>query len=221
MRIFDALWWIVPRHPSAPASEWFSLNVRCLSSAVRRGGLLPTTLPNYVEHLYLWRLLCQLLNEEDDQGSVHPDFHEFLSYFYRLIKSSLDQTLSATKIFLICQYASILSTFDMLDIYRRKCLEAMGRCMLVHFAHYESITEHALHLIHLVHPSAETTDERYQLITYTLNDLIQRCQQEQDEEITFKQCITLVRAFIEREKSLEPDQSNFQQLVHSLVRETD
>lgn len=185
-----------------------------------RGGLLPTMLPNYIEHLYLWRLLCQLVNEEDDQGSVHPDFHEFLSYSYRLIKSSLDQSLSSTKIFIICQYALVLSTFDMLDIYRRKCLEAMGRCMLVHFAHYESITEHALNLIYLVHPSSDTIDERYQLITYTLNDLIQRCEQDHDEEVTFKKCITLVRVFIEHEKSLEVNQLNFQQLVHSLVGKT-
>jgi hypothetical protein len=160
-----------------------------------------------------------LINEEDDEMNIHPDFHEFISYFYRLIKSSLNESLSTTKEFLISQHASILSTFDMLDIYRRKCVEAMGRCLLVHFGQYEIIIKQALHLIHLVHPSTDTIIDRYQLITYTLNDIIQRCQNEQFEQLTFIQCMTIARVFIEQEKNLKLNNTDFKPLIDSLVRE--
>ncbi len=178
-----------------------------------RGGLLLSTSSNYVEHLFIWRILCQLTNEED---TIHPDFHELISYFYRLIKSSVNENLSSIKQFTICQYASILSTFDILDIYRRKCLEATGRCMLVHFGQYEMIIEQAFQLIHL---SIDTIQERYQLITYTLNDIIQRCQNSQSEKMTFIQCMTIGKVFIEKEKQLEINQKDFKQLIDSLVRE--
>jgi len=158
------------------------------------------------------------MNEEDDDINIHPDFHELITYFYRLIKSSVNQTLSSTKEFTICQYASILSTYDMLDIYRRKCIEATGRCLLVHYGQYETIIEQALHLIHRVHPSNDTKTERYQLITYTLNDLIQRCQNEQSEKLIFIQCMTIAKVFIEQEKQIELNHTDFKQLIDSLVR---
>ncbi|CAF4145273.1 unnamed protein product [Rotaria sordida] len=120
---------------------------------------------------YKQRILCQLMNEEDDDTNIHLDFHEFISYFYRSIKLSVNKNLSSIEEFIICQYASILSTFDMLDIYRRKCIEAIGRCILVHFGQYEIIIERAFQLIHRIHPSIDTINERYQLITYTLNDI--------------------------------------------------
>jgi hypothetical protein len=156
------------------------------------------------------------MNEEDDDDiNIHPDFHELITYFYRLIKSSVNENLSSIKQSTICQYASILSTFDMLDIYRRKCIEATGRCMLVHFGQYETIIEQALHLIHR---SIDTIDERYQLITYTLNDIIQRCQNSQSEKLTFIQCMTIGKIFIEQEKQLEFNHKDFQQIIDSLVR---
>jgi len=158
------------------------------------------------------------MNEEDDDINIHPDFHELITYFYRLIKSSVNQTLSSTKEFIICQYASILSTYDMLDIYRRKCIEATGRCMLVHFGQYEKIIEQAFHLIHRVHSSIDTINERYQLITYILNDIIQRCQNEQFEKLTFIQCMTIAKVFLEQEKQLELNNTDFKQLINSLVR---
>jgi hypothetical protein len=158
------------------------------------------------------------MNEEDDDINIHPDFHELITYFYRLIKSSVNQTLSSTKEFIICQYASILSTYDMLDIYRRKCIEATGRCMLVHFGQYEIIIEQAFHLIHRVHSSIDTINERYQLITYILNDIIQRCQNEQFEKLTFIQCMTIAKVFLEQEKQLELNNTDFKQLINSLVR---
>ncbi len=159
------------------------------------------------------------MNEEDDDITIHPDFHELITYFYRLIKSSVNEKLSSTKEFIICQYASILSTYDMLDIYRRKCIEATGRCILVHFGQYESIIEQAFHLIHRVHPSIDTLNQRYQLITYILNDIIQRCQNVQAEKLTFIQCMTIAKVFIEQEKQLELNQTDFKQLINSLVRE--
>ncbi|CAF4488881.1 unnamed protein product [Rotaria sp. Silwood2] len=86
-----------------------------------RDNLLLSNVSNYVEHLFLWRILCQLINEEDndDNANIHPDFHEFILYFYRLIKSSVNKKLSSIEEFIIYQYTLILSTFDMLDIYRR------------------------------------------------------------------------------------------------------
>jgi len=183
-----------------------------------RGGLLLSNVPNYVEHLFIWRVLCQSMNEEDDDTNIHPDFHEFISYLYRIIKSSVNETLSSTKEFILCQHASILSTFDMLDIYRRKCIEAMGRCMLVHYGQYETLVEQAHQLIRRVHPSIDTINERYQLITHTLNDIIQRCQNEQSEKLAFIQCMTVARVFIEQEKQLELNNTDFKQLIHSLVR---
>ncbi|CAF3967322.1 unnamed protein product, partial [Rotaria sp. Silwood1] len=87
--------------------------------------------------------------------------------------------------------------FDMLDIYHRKCIKAIGRCILVHFGQYEIIIERAFQLIHRIHPSIDTINERYQLITYTLNDIIQRCQNEQFEELTFIQCMTIAKDKIE------------------------
>ncbi len=175
-------------------------------------------MPNYVEHLFIWRVLCQSMNEEDDDTNIHPDFHEFISYFYRIIKSSVNETLSSTKEFILCQHASILSTFDMLDIYRRKCIEAMGRCMLVHYGQYGTLVEQAHQLIRRVHPSIDTINERYQLITHTLNDIIQRCQNEQSEKLAFIQCMTITRVFIEQEKQLELNNTDFKQLINSLVR---
>ncbi len=181
-----------------------------------RGGLLISTSSKYIEHLFIWRILCQLTNEEDDDINIHPDFHELITYFYRLIKSSVNENLSSIKQFTICQYSSILSTFDMLDTYRRKCIEATGRCMLVHFGQYENIIEQALELIHL---STDTIHERYQLITYTLNDIIQRCLNSQSEKVTFIQCMTIGKVFIEREKQLDVNQKDFKQLIDSLVTE--
>jgi hypothetical protein len=159
------------------------------------------------------------MTEEDDDLIIHPDFHEFISYVYRLIKSSVTETLSSTKEFLICQHTSILSTFDMLDIYRRKCIEAMGRCLLVHFGQYKKIIEQAFYLIHRVHPTTDTINERYKLITYTLNDLIQRCQNQQLEQVTFIQCMTIAKVFIEQEKQLELNNTDLKILLDSLVRE--
>ncbi|CAF2951936.1 unnamed protein product, partial [Rotaria sp. Silwood2] len=185
----------------------------------RRDNLLLSNVSNYVEHLFIWRILCQLINEEDDDNTnIHPDFHEFISYFYRLIKSSVNKKLSSIEEFIICQYASILSTFDMLDIYRRKCIEAIGRCILVHFGQYETIIEQALQLVRRIHPSIDTINERYQLITYTLNDIIQRCQNEQFEELTFIQCMTIAKVFIEQEKELELNNTDLKQLLDSLIK---
>jgi hypothetical protein len=184
-----------------------------------RGGVLQSNVSNYVEYLFIWRLLCELMNEEDDDLNIHPDFHEFITYVYRLIKLSVNEKLTPTKEFLICQNISILSTFDMLDIYRRKCIEAMGRCLLVHFGQYESIVKQAFHLIHRVHPSIDSINERYKLITYTLNDIIQRCQNQQLEQITFIQCMTIAKVFIEQEKQLELNNTDLKQLLNSLVRE--
>ena len=176
---------------------------------------------NYIEYLFLWRILCQLISEEDDDDtSVHPDFQEFITHYYRIIKSSINEKLSSTNEFILCQYASILSTFDMLDIYRRKCLEAMGRCILVHYGRYEAIIQQAYQLICRVHPTPETANERYQLITYTLNDIIQRCQSSHNEQMIFIQCMTIARIFIEQEKQFESSNTDFKQLIDSLVRES-
>lgn len=186
-----------------------------------RGGLLTSTTSKFIEYLFIWRLLCQLQNEEDDV-EIHPDFHEFIAYFYRLIKSSVNERLSSIKQFTICQYASILSTFDMLDAYRRKCLEATGRCMLVHFGQYENIIEQAYQFIRRIHSSNEGIDERYRLITYTLNDIIQRCQNDQTEKLAFIQCVTIVKVFVEQEKQLSlDDHRDLKQLIDSLVYQID
>ncbi|CAM4816368.1 unnamed protein product [Rotaria magnacalcarata] len=186
-----------------------------------KGGLLPSDVSNYAEQLFIWRILCQLINGEDDDDNntnIHPDFHEFIAYFYRLVKSSVNKTLSSTDEFVICQHASILSTFDMLDIYRRKCVEAISRCMLVHFGQYETIIEQALELVHRIHPSKDTADQRYQLITYTLNDIIQRCKTEHNEELTFMQCMTMSKLFIEHEKEPDLNNTDLKQLLDSLIR---
>ncbi|CAF3435526.1 unnamed protein product, partial [Rotaria sp. Silwood2] len=101
-------------------TQWISQSGYELVDILRLYNLLLSNVSNYVEHLFIWRILCQLINEEDDDNTnIHPDFHEFISYFYRLIKSSVNKKLSSIEEFIICQYASILSTFDMLDIYRR------------------------------------------------------------------------------------------------------
>ena len=184
-----------------------------------RGGILPSNVSNYIENLFIWRILCQLTNEEDDDTNIHPDFHEFISYFYRLIKSSVDQILSPTEKFTICQYASILSTFDMLDSYRRKCIEAISRCILAHFGQYEIIVERALRLIHLIYPLVDTINERFQLITFTLHDIIQRCHNEQDEKLTFVQCVIIAKAFIQQEEQFDFNNTDFKQLIDSLVSE--
>ena len=181
---------------------------------------MTSTTSKFIEYLFIWRLLCQLQNEEDeddDDVKIHPDFHELIAYFYRLIKSSVHERLSSIKQFTICQYASILSTFDMLDAYRRKCLEATGRCMLVHFGQYENIIEQAYQFIRRIHPSIDVSDERYRLITYILNDIIQRCQNEQTEKLAFLQCVTIVKVFVEQEKQLLVDHRDLKQLIDSLV----
>lgn len=105
----------------------------------------------------------------------------------------------------------------MLDIYRRKCIEATGRCLLVHYGRYEKIIEQAFHLIHLVHPTNDTIHERYQLVTYTLNELIQRCQNEQSEKFIFIQCMIITKVFIEQEKQVQLNHNDFKQLIDSLV----
>ncbi|CAF0809532.1 unnamed protein product [Adineta ricciae] len=184
-----------------------------------QGGLLSSNMTNYIEYLFLWRILCQLISEEDDDDTnIHPDFQEFITHYYRIIKSSINEKLSSTNEFILCQYASILSTFDMLDIYRRKCLEAMGRCILVHYGRYEAIIQQAYQLIRRVHPTPETTNERYQLITYTLNDVIQRCQSSHNEQMIFIQCMTIARIFIEQEKQFESSNTDFKQLIDSLIK---
>ncbi|CAF3865180.1 unnamed protein product, partial [Rotaria sp. Silwood1] len=81
---------------------------------------------------------------------------------------------------------------------------------------YEIIIERAFQLIHRIHPSIDTINERYQLITYTLNDIIQRCQNEQFEELTLIQCMTIEKVFIEQEKELELNNTDLKQLVDSL-----
>ena len=166
--------------------------------------------------------MCQLTTEEeeeeDDENNLHPDFHEFLSHFYRLIKSVIDQPLTSMKQFLLCQHASILSTFEILDVYRRKCLEAIGRCLLIHFGHYSSIVHHALILVDLVYSGKSDVEQRYQLMTSVLNDLIQRCQSKEDEEFTFVQCVTLIRVFLEHEKFFDVNQKDFKTLTDSLVK---
>ncbi|CAF4766634.1 unnamed protein product [Rotaria sp. Silwood1] len=192
------------------------MNEVILESVPVMCSLLLSNVSNYVEHLFIWRILCQLMNEEDDDTNIHLDFHEFISYFYRSIKLSVNKNLSSIEEFIICEYASILSTFDMLDIYRRKCIKAIGRCILVHFGQYEIIIERAFQLIHRIHPSIDTINERYQLITYTLNDIIQRCQNEQFEELTLIQCMTIEKVFIEQEKELELNNTDLKQLVDSL-----
>ncbi|CAF4114699.1 unnamed protein product, partial [Rotaria sp. Silwood1] len=73
-------------------------------------------------------------------------------------------------------------------------------------------------LIHRIHPSIDTINERYQLITYTLNDIIQRCQNEQFEELTLIQCMTIEKVFIEQEKELELNNTDLKQLVDSLIK---
>ncbi|CAF3958597.1 unnamed protein product, partial [Rotaria sordida] len=202
----------------AKASTVDKLEKQCVNTSVPGDGLLLSNVSNYVEHLFIWRILCQLMNEEDDDTNIHPDFHEFISYFYRLIKLSVNKKLSSIEEFIICQYASILSTFDMLDIYRRKCIEAIGRCILVHFGQYETIIVQALQLVHRIHLSIDTINERYQLITYTLNDIIQRCQNEQFEELTFIQCMTIAKVFIEQEKELELNNTDLKKLLDSLIK---
>ncbi|UJR21826.1 hypothetical protein I4U23_024900 [Adineta vaga] len=193
---------------------------------VNKGRLLSSNTSNYVENLFTWRILCQLTNEEEEEEeegddhdtNIHPDFHEFITYLYRIIKTSINEPLSATKEFILCQHASILLTFDMLDMYRRKCLEAMGRCILVHYGQYETIIQQAYQLIHRVHPSPDTINERYQLITYTLNDVIQRCKNVQAEKMIFIQCMTIARVFIEQEKQLELNNTDFKSLIDSLIK---
>ncbi|CAF1581447.1 unnamed protein product, partial [Adineta steineri] len=101
-------------------------------------GIFSSNISNYIEHLFIWRILCELINDEDDDTNIHPDFHEFISCLYRIIKSSVNEKLSVTKEFIICQYVSILSTIDMFDIYRRKCDETMSRCILIHDGQYET-----------------------------------------------------------------------------------
>ncbi|CAF4120315.1 unnamed protein product [Rotaria sordida] len=203
----------------AKASTVDKLEKQCVNTSVPGDGLLLSNVSNYVEHLFIWRILCQLMNEEDDDTNIHPDFHEFISYFYRLIKLSVNKKLSSIEEFIICQYASILSTFDMLDIYRRKCVKAIGGCILVHFGQYETIIEQAFQLVHRIHPSIGIINERYQLITYTLNDIIQRCQNEQFEELTFIQCMIIAKVFVEQEKQLELNNTDLKQLFDSLVNE--
>jgi hypothetical protein len=102
----------------------------------------------------------------------------------------------------------------MIDIYRRKCIEATGRCILVHYGQYEKIIEQSFYLIY---SSINTINERYQLIIYTLNDIIQRCQNEEFEKITFIQCMTIIKVFIEQEKQIELNNKDFKQLIDSLV----
>lgn len=105
----------------------------------------------------------------------------------------------------------------MLDTYRRKCIEATGRCLLIHYGQYETIIEQAFHLIHRVHPTIDTINERYQLITYTLNELIQRCQDKQSEKLIFIQCMIIIKVFVEQEKQIQLNDTNFKQLIDSLV----
>ncbi|CAF1361882.1 unnamed protein product [Adineta steineri] len=194
------------------------LNNTKIAIGGNKGGILSSNISNYIEHLFIWRILCELINEEDDDTNIHPDFHEFISYLYRIIKSSVNEKLSITKEFIICQYVSILSTFDMLDIYRRKCVEAMSRCILVHYGQYEPIIKQAHQLIHHIYPSNDTINERYQLIIYTLNDIIQRCQNVQLEKLIFIQCMTIARVFIEQEKHFDLNYANFKQLIDSLIK---
>ncbi|CAF1102699.1 unnamed protein product [Rotaria sordida] len=66
--------------------------------------------------------------------------------------------------------------------------------------------------------SKDTINERYQLITYTLNDIIQRCQNEQFEELTFIQCMTIAKVFIEQEKELELNNTDLKKLLDSLIK---
>ncbi|CAF1468489.1 unnamed protein product, partial [Rotaria sordida] len=150
----------------AKASTVDKLEKQCVNTSVPGDGLLLSNVSNYVEHLFIWRILCQLMNEEDDDTNIHPDFHEFISYFYRLIKLSVNKKLSSIEEFIIC-----------------------------------------------------IINERYQLITYTLNDIIQRCQNEQFEELTFIQCMIIAKVFVEQEKQLELNNTDLKQLFDSLVNE--
>jgi len=106
----------------------------------------------------------------------------------------------------------------MLDTYRRKCLEATGRCILVHYGQYENIIEQAFHLINRIHSSSDTINERYQLVTYTLNHIIQHCQTNQSEKIAFLQCMKITKVFIETEKHIDLNRRDFKQLIDCLVR---
>ena len=90
--------------------------------------------------------------------------------------------------------------------------------MLVHFGQYESLIDQALQFIQRIHPSSDTINERYQLITYTLNDIIQRCDNEQSEKLAFIQCMTIVKVFVEQEKQLQVEQRELKELIDSLVR---
>ncbi len=56
------------------------------------------------------------------------------------------------------------------------------------------------------------------LITYTSNDIIQRCQNSQSEKLTFIQCMTIGKIFIEHEKQSDFNHKDFQQIIDSLVR---
>ncbi|CAF3772992.1 unnamed protein product, partial [Rotaria sp. Silwood1] len=71
---------------------------------------------------------------------------------------------------------------------------------------------------HRIYPSIDTIHERYHLITYTLNDIIQRCQNEQFEELTFIQCMTIAKIFIEQEKELKLNNTDLKQLLDSLIK---
>lgn len=200
-------------------SNFVENEVSMYFKGIHRDALLSSNVSNHIERLFIWRILCQLINEEEDDTKIHPDFHEFISYIYRFIKSSVNQVLSSTEEFIICQYLSILMTFDILDIYRRKCIEAISRCLLIHFGQYETIIEQAFQLVHRIHSSKDTSNQRYQLITSTLNELIQRCHHQHNEELTFIQCMTITKLFIQHEKDQEVNDTDLKSLLNSLVSE--
>ncbi|CAF0733746.1 unnamed protein product [Didymodactylos carnosus] len=216
----------------------FTLRTHLLDKLSINNGLLPVTMPNYIEYLFLWRLLCQLEEMDDDNEfcTIQPDFHKFLAFFYKLCKKVVDIPNEYSQYFeyIISEHVLILCKYDTADAYIRKCIEAICCVLFIHYGYNCLIVKYTFVLNDLVF----NNDWKKQtvFIAHTINDIIKRCIEEQkqhekqfekdfeqEQKLSFIKCITIMRTYIDHENEKRNDGINiwadqsFLEVLNSLI----